>query len=421
MAITPGKLVKLYQADPDAYEDELQTLLGVTTDPETGYRRIQDPVIRPRSVSILDVGEAFVGREALRRIYDRRYGLAGGRARTAPPADWTFEEVGGGALGPSQFAGLNAWLATVDGLLGAELLERYTFAVQLARELIDWRMDVRIQEGKLIRYGATTAPADDILPGQEFPSGDLGADWVRANRMKKQAMALAVTWEAAHFDQTDSLIEAADGIADRFALVISERTEKAIWGITNTYNYKGTITNTYRTTGSYVNQITNELVSTTSLDLAEQQLLAQTDPVTGLEIDTPAMTRVLVSTNANRLTATRLANPLGVNIGSVDDPERLEVQGFYQPFQVYPSIRAVRLMVAGLGITTTQASKRWVWGDTKGAFQYRSAKDITTYRYTLQDTAALARRDVLMELDCSEMGDVTVKEPRKVTLNIKDA
>jgi hypothetical protein len=83
MAITPGKLVKLYQADPDAYEDELQTLLGVTTDPETGYRRIQDPVIRPRSVSILDVGEAFVGREALRRIYDRRYGLAGGRARTA--------------------------------------------------------------------------------------------------------------------------------------------------------------------------------------------------------------------------------------------------------------------------------------------------------------------------------------------------
>jgi hypothetical protein len=150
----------------------------------------------------------------------------------------------------------------VDGLLGAELLERYTFAVQLARELIDWKMDVRIQEGKMIRYGATTAPADDILPGQEFPSGDLGADWVRANRMKKQAMALAVSWEAAHFDQTDSLIEAADGIADRFALVISERVEKAIWGITNTYNYKGTITNTYRTTGSYVNKITNELVST---------------------------------------------------------------------------------------------------------------------------------------------------------------
>jgi hypothetical protein len=324
-------------------------------------------------------------------------------------------------LGPSQFLGLNAWLATVDGLLGAELLERYTFAVQMARELIEWKMDVRIQEGKMIRYGATSAPADDILPTQEFPSGDLGADWVRANRMKKQAMALAVSWEAAHFDQTDSLIDAADAIADRFALTISERVEKAIWGVDNTYNYKGTITDTYRTTGSYINKITNELVNTLSLDAAEQQLLAQTDPVTGLEIDTPAMNRVLISTIANRFLATRLAVAQTVNTGALDDPERMDAPAFYQTFQVFNSQRSVRLMVAGLGITSTQAGKRWVWGDTKGAFQYRSAKDITTYRYTLEDTAALARRDVLMELDCSEMGSVTVKEPRRVVLNIKDS
>jgi hypothetical protein len=359
MAIAPGRLAKLWQAaarkhqgDRDqalwAYEDELQALLGVSTD-EHGYRRIVAPQIRPKQVSIRDVGEAFIGRQAMRDLY------------------------------------------------------------------------VRIQEGKMIRYGATSAPADDILPTQEFPSGDLGADWVRANRMKKQAMALAVSWEAAHFDQTDSLIDAADAIADRFALTISERVEKAIWGVDNTYNYKGTITDTYRTTGSYINKITNELVNTLSLDAAEQQLLAQTDPVTGLEIDTPAMNRVLISTIANRFLATRLAVAQTVNTGALDDPERMDAPAFYQTFQVFNSQRSVRLMVAGLGITSTQAGKRWVWGDTKGAFQYRSAKDITTYRYTLEDTAALARRDVLMELDCSEMGSVTVKEPRRVVLNIKDS
>jgi hypothetical protein len=60
-------------------------------------------------------------------------------------------------------------------------------------------------------------------------------------------------------------------------------------------------------------------------------------------------------------------------------------------------------------------------GRHEGGVPVPLAKDITTYRYTLEDTAALARRDVLMELDCSEMGDVTVKEPGRWSLNIKDS
>jgi hypothetical protein len=422
MRITPGRLLQRFRQDPATYEDELRTLLGFSVN-ERGYRCIKDPILRPRNVSILDVGEAFVGRDGLRHIYEHPYGLRGGHALTQPPADWAFEEVGGGALGPSQFAGLNGWLATVDGLLGAELLEQYVPAVQVARELVDWRLDVRVQENKLIRYTAPTEPTEDLLPSQEFPAGDLGSDWVRANRMRKQGMALDIAWEAAHFDQTDSLLDAAEGIADRLALIVNRRVEMAVWGCENTHNRQGTITNTYRTSGSYINMIANEFTGTTAaLDVAEQQLKQQKDPVTGLPIGVPAGPRDLIVTPAKALSAFYTANPVGtLSLGSFTDPEQRQVNNFYTAIRVPEASQfAVDLMVKYLALTATQAGNRWIWGNTKKAFQYRSAKDITTYRFTIADTPTLARRDVLMELDCSEMGSVTTLEPRFVILNHKD-
>src|SRR5215471_5660303 len=95
--ITAGKLAERWRADPDSYYDELDALLGKTTD-DDGYKCIKDPVLRPRSLSIKDVGEAFLGRAELKHLYESGpFGLRGGRARTVG------EEVGGGALGPSQF------------------------------------------------------------------------------------------------------------------------------------------------------------------------------------------------------------------------------------------------------------------------------------------------------------------------------
>src|SRR5262245_32940233 len=104
MAFSAGRLADLWRANPDDYEDELQSLLGVTTDDE-GFRIVKDPIIKPRQLSVKDVGEAIMGAAAMRRLYERGpFGLRGGRARTVG------EEVGGGALGPSEFASLNAWL-----------------------------------------------------------------------------------------------------------------------------------------------------------------------------------------------------------------------------------------------------------------------------------------------------------------------
>src|SRR5262245_5743613 len=142
--ITAGKLADLYNADPQGYWAELDALLGKTTD-EDGFCVIKDPVLRPRQLSVKDLGEAFLGTEAMRRLHDRGPGgLRGGRARTV------FEEVGGGALGPSEFQQINAWLGTVDGLLGSELMEKYALATMLARDLVSWKMNVRVQENKII-------------------------------------------------------------------------------------------------------------------------------------------------------------------------------------------------------------------------------------------------------------------------------
>ena len=427
MGFSAGKLADLWRENPDGYLDELDSLLGKTVD-ESGYRTIKDPVIKPRSLSILDVGEAFMGRDGLRRFYERGpFGLRGGRARTVG------EEVGGGALGPSEFASLNAWLATTDGLLGGELLAKYSLATMAARELVTWKMNVRVQENKLVRYGFPTGPTQDLQPSQEFPTGDLSADWVRANRMRKQGEALAVTWEAMHFDQTDSLMDAVggeQGLAVRFAVTIDERIQRMIWGCENTYNRLGTITNTYLVSGAYSNTIPlNPLLSqTTAIDVAEQKLIAQTDPSTGLEIAPPDDDRYLIVTPYRFLTASRLASPFGEEMGTLSDPSRMQTRQFYTGIKALRMIRATRLMMAattatppGLGLTLAQAQERWIWGSTRLAFQYRSAKDITTYRYSITDSPDLAKSDVLMEMDVSEMGGGSCIEPRYVILNTKDS
>src|SRR5262245_57151823 len=424
MGITAGRLADLYRQDPENYEPELHALLGYSTD-EEGFRVIKDPVFKPRSLSVKDLGEAFLGTEGMRRLYEHGpFGLKGGRARMVG------EEVGGGALGPWGCSSLNAWLATLDGLLGGELLDRYNLATRLARELVTWKMRVRIQENKQVRYGFPTEPMQDLHPGQEFPSGDLTADWIRNNRMRKQGETIAVTWEAMHFDQTDSLLDAVggdNGLAVRFAVTIDERIQRAIWGIENTYNRLGTVTNTYLASGAYSNLLTlHPLTNTTQpLDEAEQALLRQTDPNTGLEIAPPEDERFLIVTPFKYLTASRLASPFGEELGTLNDTARMQTTQFYTAIRPFRMIRATRLMTSAFPgytpISLLQAQERWIWGSTKRAFQYRSAKDITTYRYSITDSPNLAKRDVLMEIDVSEMGSVTIVEPRYVVLSTKDS
>src|SRR5262249_15052146 len=164
---------------------------------------------------------------------------------------------------------------------------------------------------------------------------------------------------------------------------------------------------------------------TTCIDSAEQRLLAQTDPNTGLEIAPPDDTRFLIVTPYRYLTASRLASPFGEEIGTQTDTSRMEIpRPFYTNIRSFRMIRATRLMMVaanamppGLGLSLPQAQERWIWGSTKLAFQYRSAKDITTYRYSITDSPDLAKRDVLMEMDVSEMGAGTCVEPRYVVLS----
>jgi hypothetical protein len=421
MASLVDKLVRTWRTDPDNYEQELEGLLGVITD-ENGYRCIRDPVIRPRRVSILDCAEAFIGREGLRAISGRPYGMRGGRARLVPEADWRAEDAGGGAIGPSHFGAMSAWLATTAGLFGAELLDQYNVIINPARQLVDWKMDVRVQEPMIARYGMPSAPAEDLQPSQEFPSGDLGSDWIRAARMRKQGEALPIAWEAAHFDWTDTILGAAEQLAQRLAITVDERIERGLWGVENTYNRQGTVGNTYRSSGTFINIVPgNQLVNTLNLDKAEQALLSQKDPITGLEIEPVSPQRILITNPAYRMTAERLANPLGVSSGALSSPEQIHVSGFYMTFQVYTSKRAVRILTSAwpgyTPLTVPVATDRWLWGDPKMAFQYRSAKDVTTHRFDITDSPSLARRDVLMELDASEMGSLTIREPRAMTLN----
>lgn len=424
MGIDPGKLADLYkQVGPHEYSRILyKDLLGISTD-DRGQLCIKDQKLTPGTIGIKELGEAFLGGPEFRRITQRPNGMRGGLA---------VMEVGedGGAMVPSQFSNINAWLGTVGGLIDARVLAAYTNQAFIGTELVSLETDARTQEQKRVRYSPpTNDPDEDLLPGQEIPAGNITEEWVKDNKMVKNGQRIVITRETAHFDQTQTVLTSADGVGYQLGERRELRILRPILGIENTYEYKGTASNTYLAAGSYVNEITNEFASPfeSAIDLAEQQLLAQTNPATGKPIDVSGE-RFLITTPFYGLAAQRVARATQYEIGARSaSGEVMVTSPTITGLKPRVSQRAFNLMTATstkygwTALTSTQANKRWIYGDTKKAFLLREAFPLTTDRFTMTDTADLRRRGVMLEVIADEMSSVTCLEPRYVIRNKKDA
>lgn len=396
------------------YVDILSEQLGfdVKTDGEPYINKAKQR-LNPRSFSIAELGHAFCGRTVMESLFNTPYGVRGGRAIMMPRMESGF----GGHIGPSHFNQINAWLATTAGMLGAVLLEAYNSQEFIGDQLVSKEENVKVDQNKLVRVSPPTNLPDELLPGQQIPLSNLAQAWVTANKTTKKGQAVAVTREAIHFDgDTGAVVQGAEDIGYQLREDKEERIVKAVAGIENTYKYNDVARNTYLTTGAYTNSISNELVDETDLDLAEQQLLSQTDPETGRPIDVRG-TRILFTTPAKALTAAQLANATQHWIpGANAATQTAVVPPTITGIKPLISQRLYNLLVAS-GVSTANAKKYWYWGDTTRAFKYREAWPLTTNRFSVVDSPMLALYDTVLLLIAHERGSVTTIEPRRVIRN----
>ena len=140
-------------------------------------------------------------------------------------------------IGPSQWANVAAWSATVGGLLGAQFNLGYESAPYNLKDLFPIRQGVFWQGGeRYIDIIGPFQPAQETGPGEEYPDTTMSAMWVEPGPMKKYAGKISLTKELVTIDISGGqIMSRAQAGGDMLAFRESELTIDIITGQTNNW------------------------------------------------------------------------------------------------------------------------------------------------------------------------------------------
>ena len=425
--ITIGSLVALFEhaESVEQYVDEVYRQCGIRYTP-AGKMILEEKEakINPRMFSFTDLCEAFCGRSYLAKLRSAPNGMRGGKAVTVG----AMEAIGGGALGPSMFQNINAWLGTVGGLLGATMLEGYNSQEFIGDKFCTIKTGSRFRGAKRIRYTPIKDRVKALQPGQEVPTAEIDEKWIRETIPVRRGQAIELSREAIHHDFTDSLVDSARDQGYQIREDREERELRPAFGITNDYQRNDQAYRTYQLTTPYVNLVpNNELVDERNVDTVWQTLTRMVDPDTGRPISFPGEL-ILITTAHKRFVASRIARATTFrNMGPTTATSEALYVGRDPVLEFTPlwSQRASYLLTqsytdergnAYTGISQAQADNYWVLL-TKGAFEYVEQWPFTMDTYSWTDNASLGSRGVLLRTQGEEYGETSVLEPRRTVMS----
>ena len=147
------------------------------------------------------------------------------------------QEESAAPIGPSMWANVAAWSATVGGLLGAQFNYGYEDAPFELKDLFPVRQGVFYQGGeRYVDIFGPYQPAQATGPGEEYPDNTMSALWVEPSGATKYAGKLTIAKETAIIDISGGqiLAKAANGGAT-LAFRENELTIDVITGQTNNW------------------------------------------------------------------------------------------------------------------------------------------------------------------------------------------
>jgi len=212
-----------------------------------------------------------------------------------------FKEEGAAPIGPSVWANVAAWSATVGGLMQAQFIQGYQQAAFDVADLFPFRPPVFWQGGeRYIDIIGPYKPASEVAPGEEYPDHNMSALWVEPGPMKKYAGKILVAKETAAIDISGGqlLAKAKEG-GQSLKFRENELALDVITGQTNNwklgmltdasataYNtYGPTITNPQGTSRTIPNDIVNPFNDPGAMQVSDEQLANLYHPVTDNPID----------------------------------------------------------------------------------------------------------------------------------------
>lgn len=248
--------------------------------------------------------------------------------------------------------------------------------------------------------------------GMEYPTVGLNEEYLDTAPLVKRGFIVPVTREIIVADRTGLLMDRAGRGAYWLGLGIEKRMQKTLAGVSGFNNYKrnSVATNTYLTSGAYVNQQSNTLINWRSYENAELLWDAMTDPNTG-ELISIGGTTLIVPTALKR-TALRIVG--ATNVAHVDNTVASDTIRTYGENPLTGT--DIKVLSNSHVKEATSSSTTWFAGDPKRAFLRKFAWDIETLQAASNNMLEF-NRDIWQQFKTTLMDQINVIEPRYMTKN----
>lgn len=453
---------------PRKYKEGIRAKLGIRHDEATGKNYIDKDKreMGTDEFSIEDLARTFLGHDSVSEWCN---GLPSHKASVMAAAlSETYQErVFVEDYAPqtaSVFQDINAWNATIGGLIEARVLESYRTPAYICEQFMTTKPTV-VDGGKIIGIPAPSPSGDVVEDGVEIPNIGMNELWVFKRPNIVFGEKLSVTRQAVVYDIGGELLQKAESLGLGLGYAKEYYCASQILGLKNlvpasgfpkqkllnqigdsfrmnqtidstpnpTYQQAGVTTNpNLKHAYDYINQLTGgPLVDWTTLNAVRKLLYLMKDPVYQINIDAALnkiwidpfafdnLLRIRTATGVTNVTGTANASygPLVQAGGSTFPPVVTENKGFPDGSWLTnwtPHTSAIwHQCLLDSGVSEANAEKYAVAGDPDKAFQWASLWD-TDVKTANPTSADLMSRMIVNLWVGSWAGQFVVVEPRYV-------
>lgn len=395
-----GKLINLrelkrqYQLEPQRCVQQLR-------------ENIESKKLKPDNFSIRDLFEALQehGSELL---YEMSFRRSGGKSTRE-----IMEAVGASTTGD---------FSNITGQIVVTIVrEKYENPDLLWPQLCTNQPTEFLDGERIPGVGRLGDKAEKIEEGAEYPVVGTNEEWTDTQPTVKHGFRVEATREIIIADRTGLFLERA-GEGAYWAGVLKEKEVLDLaTGQINNYNRNGVSSNTYLTSGAYINDQNTASGTPNALSGAGNEWLAlqnadflfyaMTDPNTGEPIGIPRQPQLLVPYQLLR-SAERIATATQVEMVDMRaNASTVRTLGPNPYANRKPTILSNQYVSSRSGSST-----KWFYGDFKRAIRWMSVWDIETAT-AADNNEVMFTRDVWVRHKVGYRGKGQMYEPRFITRN----
>lgn len=254
---------------------------------------------------------------------------------------------------------------------------------------------------------------DVVGEGEGYPVAGVNEEYVDIPATGKKGLITNITREAIVFDRTGLVLQRAADLGFSFGLQIEKRVLDIATGQVNNYKRNGVATNTYLTSGAYINSTTgNSLTDWTSIQTLELLFDGITDPNTGEPIILEAANLLVPS--ALKRTANRIL--MSSEVAHVDNTVSATTIRTFSPSPMangFYGQQKYGVLSNAFVKTRTSSATNYFFGDFKKAFArfYNWDMEITQ---ASDNNYLMFQNDIWVRNKVSSRDIIAVLEPRYV-------